>query len=256
MRLEDLPRAPTSDQRGMRTGGGTVRAAAVFCFILGLVFAFTSKLGLRRFSTAPNDIGGFRLEGGRHVGNGVGRAESRRTATLCRIRLILFSDGVKMGGCGRAGVESGRLRPPTRRCLTQRSSRTGTAGSGALLQAYDRPRTDTTSRTCSAIRRVYRGTRQENDCSGSVSRPTTSRAWAHQARKVQFPEAGMLSRARQPQPSATTDPEAGAPATGAFNHGTRCVASFEAGSTGDASRAKLDQFVAGFDQRLNGRFTV
>jgi predicted metalloprotease len=273
MRLEDLPESTNvSDQRGMRTAGGIAAGGGgILLLILGLVFGVdTSKLGIGTSqSSGPPPNYKYKEFASKVVGTleVVWDAEFKKPGNGYRRayqypQLILFSDGVKTGGCGFAPAEVGPfycpgdktmyLDPTFFQELEDKLGGSKAEFSQAYVIAHENGHHVQNLLGYSQRVDEKRGTRQENEYSLRLELMADYLAgvWAHQAqKKFNFIEPGDVETALtsakaigddrlQKRSSGFVHPEK-------FNHGTsrQRVMSFNAGfRTGDASRRKLDEF--------------
>jgi predicted metalloprotease len=272
MRLEDLPTSSNvSDQRGMRTAGGIAAGGGgILLLILGLVFGVdTGKLGIGTGSSGPPPNDKYAEFAGKVVGTlevvwekEFARAENGYRRRYEQPKLILFSDGVRTGGCGFAPAEVGPFYCPGDKTmyldptffheLERRLGGSKAEFSQAYVIAHENGHHVQNLLGYSARVDDKRGTRQENEYSLRLELMADYLAgvWAHHGQKqFNFIEPGDIEAALtsakaigddrlQKRSGGFVHPEK-------FNHGTsrQRVASFQAGfRTGDASRGKLDQF--------------
>jgi predicted metalloprotease len=272
MRLEDLPTSSNvSDQRGMRTAGGIAAGGGgILLLILGLVFGVdTSQLGIGTRSSGPPPNDKYAEFAGKVVGTleVVWKKEFEKSENGYRRRyedpkLILFSDGVKTGGCGFAPAEVGPFYCPADKTmyldptffheLERRLGGSKAEFSQAYVIAHENGHHVQNLLGYSQRVDEKRGTRQENEYSLRLELMADYLAgvWAHHGQKqFNFIEPGDIEAALtsakaigddrlQKRSGGFVHPEK-------FNHGTsrQRVAAFQAGfQSGNASRAKLDQF--------------
>jgi hypothetical protein len=271
MRLEDLPESSNvEDRRGMRTAGGIAAGGGgILLLILGLIFGVdVGKLGLTgRRGPPPDDK--YREFASKVVGsleavwtaefdksqNGYGRSYEKP-------KLVLFSDAVNTGGCGHAPSEVGPFYCPRDRTMYldptffDELERTLGGSKAQFSQAYviahENGHHVQNLLGYSEMVDRRRGTPQENEYSIRLELQADYLAgvWAHHAhRQYKILEGNDLEEALKTALSIGDDrimkKMGRKPWPEKFNHGTaeQRKASFSAGfRTGDASRAKLDQF--------------
>lgn len=272
MRLEDLPTSSNvSDQRGMRTAGGIAAGGGgILLLILGLVFGVdTSKLGIGTGPSGPPPDDKYAEFAGKVVGTleVVWDKEFAKDSNGYRRRyekpkLILFSNGVKTGGCGFAPAEVGPFYCPADKTmyldptffeeLERRLGGSKAPFSQAYVIAHENGHHVQNLLGYSARVDDKRGTRQVNEWSLRLELQADYLAgvWAHHGQKqFNFLEGGDIDSAVQSAQAIGDDriqkKSSGFVHPEKFNHGTarQRVASFQAGfKSGDATRGKLDQF--------------
>jgi uncharacterized protein len=272
MRLEDLPSSSNvSDQRGMRTAGGIAAGGGgILLLILGLVFGVdTGKLGLGGRSGGPPPNDKYAEFAGKIVGTleVVWKNEFDKPANGYRRRyenakLVLFSEGVRTGGCGFAPAEVGPfycpgdktiyLDPTFFQELERRLGGSAAPFSQAYVIAHENGHHVQNLLGYSARVDEMRKKPKENEYSIRLELQADYLAgvWAYHGQKqFNFLESGDIESAvvsaraigddkLQKRSGGFVHPEK-------FNHGTsrQRVAAFESGfRTGDATRGKLDQF--------------
>jgi predicted metalloprotease len=280
MRLDDLPQSSNvSDNRGMRTAGGIAAGGGgILLLILGLVFGVAAgKLGIggRSGGPPPNDnykdfaskvVGSLEVVWEEQFGNQANNYRRRYE----KPKLILFSDGVRTGGCGYAPAEVGPFYCPGDKTmyldptffheLERKLGGSKAPFSQAYVIAHENGHHVQNLLGYSQRVDEKRGGRQENEYSIRLELQADYLAgvWAHHAqRKYDFLEKGDIESAVQ-SAQAIGDDKIQKKSRGwvhpeQFNHGTarQRVAAFQSGfRTGNATRAKLDEFfTVGFDPR-------
>jgi len=278
MRLEDLPTSSNvSDQRGMRTAGGIAAGGGgILLLILGLVFGVdTGKLGIGTRSGGPPPNDKYGEFAGKVVGTlevvwekEFAKPENGYRRRYEQPKLILFSEGVRTGGCGFAPAEVGPFYCPGDKTmyldptffheLERRLGGSKAEFSQAYVIAHENGHHVQNLLGYSARVDNERKGPKENEYSLRLELMADYLAgvWAHHGQKqFNFIEPGDIESALtsakaigddrlQKRSGGFVHPEK-------FNHGTsrQRVMAFEAGfRSGDARRAKLDQF---FDVRYD-----
>ena len=270
MRLDDLRESSNvEDRRGMKMAGGIAAGGGgILLVILGLIFGVdTGKLGLSGGSgTPPNDkykefagkvVGSLEAvgEGVREPQNGYGRRYENPKAGVVLRR-------VNTGGCGQAPSEVGPFYCPADKTmyldptffdeLERKLGGSKAEFSQAYVIAHENGHHVQNLLGYSALVDSKRKTRQENEYSIRLELQADYLAgvWAHHANKqFKILEGNDLDEALKTALSIGDDrimtKMGRKPWPEKFNHGTadQRKASFTAGfRTGDATKAKLDQF--------------
>ncbi len=272
MRLDDLPESSNvEDRRGMKMSGGIAAGGGgILLVILGLIFGVdTSKLGLSGGGSGPPPNDKYKEFASKVVGslesvwekefakpqNGYGRRYENP-------KLVLFTGAVNTGGCGQAPSEVGPFYCPADKTmyldptffneLEQSLGGSKAQFSQAYVIAHENGHHVQNLLGYSARVDSKRKTKQENEYSIRLELQADYLAgvWANHANKeFKILEGGDLDEALKTAISIGDDrimkKMGRKPWPEKFNHGTaeQRKASFSAGfRTGDATRAKLDQF--------------